>query len=452
MQHEPVVVPALLTTYSPIRKTANNQSKMTVYFRLPDRKPLVSHEFAAHVNESDEDFEQRIKNSEQDILAAHADEILQKLRARNGSSITLGLYVQLRERFLPHHAEWARSSVENWEIWHEVLEPTMADLPLSDCGDDALLMELLAKGTKCKGPFRAKTERKIKILSVLYDVLAYATQEGLIPTQNGKNPLSSAYNKAHRKLSTIASERLSSISLTIDETKTAFAQCIQRSSDSGAYLATAFAMLAGFTPQEICGLNIGSWVDHGKYGFIEVTQMVRQKGKQPPVLTVLLDSSNAYRRFPGTDTLHALWKLQVAHQQHNGFHKPEDPLFLGEDGQRLTPFELRKTQLSILDQVICGGARLPAKKGGTFLTGENRPSIARRDFLRCSTGFHLRRTCNISVTDVNVLLGCAAREVYARHYADYDNHLALRSMAQTIQNRWHAQICSIADLEELTKQ
>lgn len=439
------------TNYSQIHKTATGQSKITVSVHDLDGKTLVSHSFAARQGETDAEFEMRIRASEKDILANLADDILQKMQAQKDSYITLGAYVALRERVIPFQAHWARTALEYWDIWHTKLDPSLGDLPLNDCSNDNILLIHLARIANCKGAFRATGENNIKLVTVLYDLLHCAVQEGLINTQTGKYPLSTLNYKAHQRLSTIASSRLSLTSLSINDSKKAIHLCIEHSAESDAYLAVIIALLTACTAPEICGLNIGSLVDHGSYGWLEIAQMYRQYGNRPPVLTILLDYTNAYRRYPATDTLRAIWNLQVERQRKKGFSAPTDPLLVGSDGQRLTPAELRKVRNAVLDQIISGGAKMHDKKGGSILTGENRPSISRIEFLRSSAKYYLRDVCEVDDTDVRVLLGCAGKEVYARHYVDWDNHRLLRRFAKTIQDKWHGQICTPTELEELIK-
>lgn len=421
----------------------DNRSRISVYFRDYRGKPIFHRKFTFSVKDARETAKKKLDAMIELCAIECADKIISHFVNMKDPAISLEAYAILRWESIKRLAKWAGKAEEYRETWDMGEMDSFKKLNLLECADKKVLIDKMEEITHRKKRKEAMGEKEAEWWIILGGILAYAVFEGIIFTESGRSPIAEVVKKASKSQSEIASKNMARRSECWEEQELFCEVCCQRIDSSDVFVAMLMSMLNGMTVAEVCGCNLGALKNEDEVYWIEVRQAYRQTRGKPPCTTLLLESVHAYRKLPCTSVVRELWMYQKRRQKQRGLCKTTDPLFLGVDGERLTPDELKKAITDILNEIVCEGAKLRSAKRGNLLRGENKPTLSHGEFLRGTAEFCFRNLCGFSNEEIDVLLGRKSSAVWANNYCDWGNDLVLLHQNETIQKQWHGKISAL---------
>ncbi len=381
-------------------------------------------------------FETSVDEKIHELVKKNCAKILDLVRNGEYTDISLdGFYFLVGEKVAVSQ-KWLRNAVTYRKIWADTLCAQIGDFKLSD----AKLLEKLKSAPELfssKTSHREISGEEIQCRRFIGGLLRYAEQDGLIAEGISKEILKNT--KTHE--STIALRALAKRSFSQVEFARFVELCLNK--DEPVYHAILLRALTGLTIAVVCGLNIGDYQsyqfptsDGERICWLSVTKEYKQPRREEPALTYLLDGAFAYHRFPCTDEVNSILSRQKRERKKTDPSAGNDaPLFVGKDGKRLTPNEVKEAEEQLISEAVLSPINLPigrGSKGGRF----------RGEFLRANARYHFHCSSYLDDQEASVLLGVKPTEVYATNYVDWSHPYVLVMLREKLE-RWHRQFLNV---------
>lgn len=379
-----------------------------------------------------ESFDDTVRNKATELILSNREKILELARNGTYNDLTLEGFYFLCGTYIGNAQKWLRNARAYRENWSATLRDQIGYIKLTD----ANLLEQLEKApalSASKNSHKEMTDKERQYRRFLGGVLGYAEQLELVPSGIAKAVAKE--NQTHE--STIALKMLAKQSFSAKE----FALMLNKTmgwKDPQIGRAILLRSLTGMAVETVCGLDLGDYRNYTfptsnaeKIYWLNVTKEYTQSRRGEPVIIYALSSEFAYRRFPCTDVLNTIIRLQM-HERKKAL-KPgqkDGPLFTGSDDLRLTPNELKSVEEQLIDTSICSPLNLPVGRG-------SKAGRFRGDFLRANARFYLRKMALLNDQEVDVVLGVKPRQTYASHYVDWAYPYVLAKLRVKME-RWHS--------------
>lgn len=220
--------------------------------------------------------------------------------------------------------------------------------------------------------------------------------------------------------------------------------CLTHFEEADIYPALLIQLLHLLDIDELLGLNVGHWMrEHaGEVSWLEVMQVYRQHRTGVPELSQLLDSANAYRRIVCTTQAEWMLARHVLMRLEAGAGE-KDPMFLGANGERLTPAEYKMGRDQLLAEMIkMTDQDRELLLGQTGSKYKKQSAYYRGDLIRATGEYYCRKAAGLDDAKVAAMLGIDRRSTYARHYVDWANPELMIANKQQLE-QWHHQMLAM---------
>ncbi len=377
-------------------------------------------------------FETWVNEKTHELVKSNCIKILDLVREGKYTDLTLDGFYYLAGEKIAASQRWLRNAVAYRHIWAETLCDQVGNFTLSD-KDLLLNLENTPALSASRKSHREMSEEEIRYRRFLGGLLRYAEQSELIA--EGTSVL--VFKGTKTCEATIVLKALAKRSFSSAEFARFVNLCLSK--DEPVYRAILLRALTGMTIAAVCGLDIG---DHQFYQFptsngekiywLSITKEYKQTRRGEPELTCLLDSSFAYHRFPCTDEVNSILARQKRERKKTDPSAGSDaPLFVGKEGMRLTPNEIKAVEEQLIEDAILSPINLPVGRGG-------KNGRFRGDFLRANANYYFRNSSLFNDQETLVLLGISPTQTYAIHYVDWSYPYVL-VMLRAKMERWHRQ-------------
>lgn len=378
-----------------------------------------------------EPFEETVRIKAGKLIQANYQRIIDLARDGTYKDLTLDGFYFLCSTFISNAQKWLRNASIYRELWKTTLRSQIGHIKLRDA-DFLDQLEKVPALSASKKSHREMTEEERRIRRFLGGVLEYAEQLKLVP--RGIAKAVAKENQTHE--STIALKMLAKQSFSAKE----FALMLNKTmgwKDPQISRAILLRSLTGMAVETVCGLDLGDYRNYTfptsnaeKIYWLNVTKEYTQSRRGEPVIIYALSSEFAYRRFPCTNVLNTIIRLQISERRKALEPGEKDgPMFTGSDGLRLSPNELKTAEAQLIDASICSPLNLPVGRG-------SKAGRFRGDFLRANARFYLRKMALLNDQEVDVVLGVKPRQTYASHYVDWTFPYVLAKLRVKME-RWH---------------
>lgn len=380
-------------------------------------------------------FEASVSDATHILAKRNCAKILNLVRNSKYPELTLDGFYFLTGEKVAESQKWLRNAVTYRKIWADTLREQAGDFKLLD---ENLLEKL--ENTKALSASRKSrkeiSDEEIQIRRFLGGLLRYAEQDALI----AEGASVALLKNTKTRESTIALRALAKRSFSRLEFARFIELCL--SEDEPVYRAILLRALTGMTIATVCGLDIGDYKSfqfptstNDRICWLNITKEYKQTRNSEPMIAYLLDGVFAYHRFPCTDEVNWVLLLQKRERKKADPDIGSDaPLFVGKDGMRLTPNEVKAAEEELIGKAISSPINLSGRgsKDGRF----------RGDFLRANARYYFHYSSYLDDQESSVLLGVKPTEVYATNYVDWSHPYVLVMLREKLE-RWHRQFLNV---------
>ena len=328
---------------------------------------------------------------------------------------------------------------------HEVAKQMFASKDCSDLMSDQTYsltdyQQLMSTVISEDAPLNQRTA----IWAQLNIILNLAGKEGRFTP----NPISEYVSSLREKDKgyRAARDALAKKTYSFSEERAMIAFLRERIQNDGVYVGCAISFFTGMDNREICALQ---WKDFHKTTDSDVMQLyvyktIRSNGE---VSSFHSDEKNKYRRVPCisfladilTERRNYVRKQLDSNGMYNGVKLDDLPIVSSSEEHlenMCDPADLKKAK-----DKMESAAGIPILSGSVIYDDDMEKDTDfndyRSDRFRANLRYRLIQTCNMSLAELNYILGISMPTTFSKHYCDYSNDFAQLMLCRKME-RWLA--------------
>lgn len=373
---------------------------------------------------SERDAAQKAHDMIDTLYSQYTDQLLRWMQTGGYHDAPLSVYFELRKDEIRRRRRWAGRANDYTKLWDNKLSKAIGAMSIADVGSRDKMATAMDNLTR-RSARQEYTEEERMCWVVVDDILWMMVQDGILPT----NPIADKAGKHHKALTQNALANLRRNSLSQEEAMSMLSDCLDRMQSDGHYAAAAVRLLTGMTVYEVAALNCGDWRAGIYVTWIEVTKAYKQVRGAEPVLTNILDSSNAYRCIPCSFVLERLLARQLVTRNCND---STAPLFVDTGGSRITPESLKAVEKALKLAHISIDSPLRTSSRGKRFDG----TLKWSDTLRGAAAHNYRYCAHLTTPEASCLLGIRRQTTFGERYVDWCSEPVLMQIKRKV-DRWH---------------